>query len=241
MSVRNIWIVFAKELKDITRDRRTLMFMIILPLAAAPLLMVVMGKLLAFGVRQVKESPSRIAVFGAENSPKTMGLLEAMADLQSYATKAPLELTIGLASLVKQEADPVAGLIRAAGIESGASITSLLTIVPAPGDREATRKAIEDKQLEAAVVIPPGFDADVASEKPTKLTIDFDSSFDKSKQAQRKLSVYFEAYGRGVVKTRLPKHDLDATFLEPIDIELDSVASKKRKAARSSRSSSRTS
>lgn len=228
MSLRNIWIVFLKELKDITRDRRTLMFMIILPLAAAPLLMIVMGKLLAFGVKQVKESPGRVAVIGAENSPRTMAILEAMESLDRFATTAPVELALGLAESMKEQQDPLMGLLVAAGIDSAAEVKSLLKLTPAPGDREATRKAIEEKELEVAIVIPENFDADVAAERRTALTLHYDSSFDKSREAQKRIATFVRAYARGVVQTRLPKHGLSADFLQPFDVKADSVASKEK-------------
>ena len=231
MSVRNVWIVFLKELKDITRDRRTLMFMIILPLAAAPLLMTVMGKLLAFGVRQVRETPSRVAVIGAESSPKLVAILDAMADPVGKALSAPPELAIGGLDLAKdssklQEAMEQAQAAPEKAMEEVRKAPAI-QIVPWTGDRDAARAAIERKELEAAVVIPPGFDAEIAAGRPVSLIVDHDSSFDKSKVAFEKLDGSFRAYRRGLALSRIPTNG-EVDPLRPFTIEKASVASKEK-------------
>ena len=46
MSFQRIWIVFAKEWIDTLRDRRTLLFMLLIPTLATPALMVGMSRLM---------------------------------------------------------------------------------------------------------------------------------------------------------------------------------------------------
>ncbi len=228
MSARNVWVVFAKELKDITRDRRTLIFMIALPLVAAPLLMVVMGKLLAFGVRKVTEEASRVAVIGGEHSPRLMALLEGLEEPMTFAAKAPPEFLAGLVDAPKEGDDPAAKAMAALGQGIDPAKAKILVLVPAPGDNEATRLAIRNRELDAAVVIGPGFDDGVVAETEAKITIHYDSSVDKSGAAQKKLSGFLDTYSKGVVRTRLPKHGLEPSILKPFAVERSSVASEEQ-------------
>ena len=79
MKLGNISVVFRKELLDITRDRRTLMFMVFLPLLAIPLLMMVVGKVGESSVRKMIDRPSHVAILGKENAPEDLiGLFNHM-------------------------------------------------------------------------------------------------------------------------------------------------------------------
>ncbi len=215
MSPRTIWIIFKKELLDISRDRRALAFMIVLPIAVVPLLMLGMGKLVALGKQKLLEEPSRVAILGREHSPKIAATIESMQDVASFL-KAPPELIAGLmedARPVRDDVDP--------------RKMRVFKVVPA-SDRDGTRKAIKDKELEAAIVIPEGFDAGLAAERPVELVIEYDSSYDKSRTAHAKIVELLRALERGIVLERLPKHDVDKALLDPIKVVFASVASKEQ-------------
>lgn len=224
MSGRNIWTIFKKELLDISRDRRALVFMIVLPIAVVPLLMVGMGKLLAFGTQKLLEEPSRIAVLNGEASPR---LVAALRFYESPATSLPPPELVA-AGMEEAEGRPLPeGRLLPKGVDVGK--VSIFKVVPAPGDREATRRAIEKKEIEAAVEIPEGFDAALAAERPVEVTIDYDSSVDKSKVAHRNLADLLRRFERGVVLLeRLPRHGIDKSLLDPIKVVDATVASKEQ-------------
>ena len=57
MNLRNISIIARKELKDVLRDRRTLFFMILLPMVATPALMIIGSK---FIKKQAAQKENRV-------------------------------------------------------------------------------------------------------------------------------------------------------------------------------------
>ncbi|RMH23533.1 MAG: ABC transporter permease [Acidobacteria bacterium] len=81
MNVRNVWIIFRKELTDILRDRRTLIFMVALPILVIPGLLWLMNKFVESGVQRLREEASIIAVVGAEEGPSVVKLLKAFENL----------------------------------------------------------------------------------------------------------------------------------------------------------------
>jgi sodium transport system permease protein len=78
MSLRNIGIVYRKELIDSLRDRRTLVSMIAVPLLLMPLLTIGMGVLSASIVGQAMEEVPKVMILGGEDSPGVRAELQKM-------------------------------------------------------------------------------------------------------------------------------------------------------------------
>ena len=76
--LRNIGIVYRKELRDSLRDRRTLISMIIVPMLAMPALMLGMGTLAVKLVTRAQQEIPKVMVLGGEDSPKTLAALCAL-------------------------------------------------------------------------------------------------------------------------------------------------------------------
>lgn len=66
MNGRTVRRVFAKELTETLRDRRTLMVMLVVPIFLYPGLLIVMQQLAIFGQRQLKEAPAAVLAQGAD-------------------------------------------------------------------------------------------------------------------------------------------------------------------------------
>jgi sodium transport system permease protein len=82
MSLRNIGIVYHKELIDSLRDRRTVISMIVVPLVVMPLLTIGLGFLsLALVGVAMRETP-RVMILGGEDSPHVMAALHQMRDIK---------------------------------------------------------------------------------------------------------------------------------------------------------------
>ncbi|MFZ0821491.1 MAG: ABC transporter permease [Candidatus Acidiferrales bacterium] len=81
MKLRNIWIVYRKELRDSLRDRRTLIAMVVVPILIMPLITIGVGALMVkvFGEAQ-KEVPT-VMILGGANSPKTLGDLQNVKEI----------------------------------------------------------------------------------------------------------------------------------------------------------------
>ena len=82
MSLRNIGIVYRKELIDSLRDRRTLISMIVVPLLVMPLLTIGMGVLSIALVGVAMREVPKVMILGGEDSPRVLAELNHMTDLE---------------------------------------------------------------------------------------------------------------------------------------------------------------
>jgi len=82
MSVRNIGIVYRKELTEWLRDRRTLISTVLVPLLAFPILMVGMTSLMAVMMSKAEKEVPKVMVIHGENSPELVAALRASKDLE---------------------------------------------------------------------------------------------------------------------------------------------------------------
>ncbi len=71
--------IYRKEMLDMIRDRRTIISMVVVPVAAMPLLFLVLGKLITNMERKASEKANTVAV---RNPDKFPGLLNALAAAQ---------------------------------------------------------------------------------------------------------------------------------------------------------------
>ncbi len=82
MQISNVMTIFRKELTDTLRDRRTLVFMLLVPIVAIPLLMMGMSKLMISQITKVQEETSRIVITGREEMPTELdSMFSAATDL----------------------------------------------------------------------------------------------------------------------------------------------------------------
>jgi sodium transport system permease protein len=86
MSLRNVGIVYKKELTEALRDRRTLISSILVPLLLFPILTVVIGDAAAEFYGEAIREPSRIMVLGGTDSPAVIEGLRKVKNLQVVPT-----------------------------------------------------------------------------------------------------------------------------------------------------------
>lgn len=94
MSLRNIGIVYRKELTDSLRDRRTVVSMIVVPLIVMPLLSV--GVLVVFArlVGQAMKEVPTVMILGGEDSPHVRSELERVTYLRVVPPRADYKAEI---------------------------------------------------------------------------------------------------------------------------------------------------
>jgi len=81
-TLRNIGIVYRKELLDSLRDRRTIISMIVVPMLAMPVLMLSMGIMAVRLVTRARQEIPKVMVLGGEDSPKTLAALRALKTIE---------------------------------------------------------------------------------------------------------------------------------------------------------------
>src|SRR5262250_1544561 len=77
MPLRNIGIVYRKELREALRDRRTVIASVVIPLFLFPLLSVGFGALVGNIVNKTKEATPKVMVVGGEDSSGVLAALKA--------------------------------------------------------------------------------------------------------------------------------------------------------------------
>jgi sodium transport system permease protein len=82
MSLRNVGIVYRKELREALRDRRTVVASVVIPLFLFPLLSVGFGALVGDIVNKTKEATPKVMVVGGEDSPGVLAALKATPKIE---------------------------------------------------------------------------------------------------------------------------------------------------------------
>jgi sodium transport system permease protein len=94
VNLRNIAVVYRKELTDALRDRRTVISMIVVPIFLMPVLTIFVGVLSARLIgRALLQVPS-IMVIGGENSPQILAALQGLQDVQVVPASSDYTLQI---------------------------------------------------------------------------------------------------------------------------------------------------
>jgi sodium transport system permease protein len=87
VSLRNVGIVYRKELIDSLRDRRTLISMIAVPLLIMPLLMIGFGVVSVALLGEAMRETPKVMVLGGEDSPRLMAELGGLKDVEIVPAK----------------------------------------------------------------------------------------------------------------------------------------------------------
>jgi sodium transport system permease protein len=76
--VKEILAIWKKELRDNIRDRRTLLSSIVMPMLLMPLIIIGMGKLVQYQVKQANEQPVKIGIVNESAAPDFVNQLKAI-------------------------------------------------------------------------------------------------------------------------------------------------------------------
>jgi sodium transport system permease protein len=176
MNLRNVAIVYRKELREALRDRRTLMSSLLVPLIIFPLVTAGLGSAISALVGKAKEEVPTVMILGGEDSPAILAELRAMDQIK---------------------------------------------IVPTTPN---WKDQVVNKEVRAAVEIPPGFQNDLANQKTTTLKINNYEGDLKSSLATDKIQKGLEKYRDRIIHENLAAQHLPDTALKPFDIKENNVA-----------------
>ncbi|WP_277381188.1 ABC transporter permease [Stenotrophomonas maltophilia] len=134
--------VMRKELRDLSRDRRTLMLTLLFGPLLYPVLLLGMGKLAESRVRTQIEQPLQIPTIGADNAPNLVRFLAAQG---LNARAAPKDLA---AAIRNQDIDVALRISDDFGEDWAAGRPALVEVI-----KDSTRRAAEvpSARLEAAL------------------------------------------------------------------------------------------
>lgn len=72
MNFQRTYIIFLKEIRDVLRDRRTLIVMIVLPILLYPVVMIVMSQIASTQIKKLETMPAKVAILGMANSQRVV-------------------------------------------------------------------------------------------------------------------------------------------------------------------------
>jgi sodium transport system permease protein len=176
MNLRNVGIVYRKELREALRDRRTLISSLLVPLVIFPLLTAGLGSAISALVGKAKEEIPTVMILGGEDSP---------------------------------------------GILSELKNSKKIQIVPTTPD---WKDKVINKEVRAVVEIPPGFEKDIAGQKPSALEIQKYQGDLKSEIAADNIQKNLEDYRNRIVRESLLSRNLPDSMIKPFDIKENNVA-----------------
>src|SRR6516225_10269675 len=151
MNLRNIAVVYRKELREALRDRRTLISTLLVPLILFPLLSAGLGAAISALIGKAKEEIPKIMILGGDDSPGILAELHGSKKIKIVPTQANW------------------------------------------------KDQIINKEIRAAVEIPPGFQSDLAREDTATVRIHNYEGDLKSSIATDNVQKGLEKYREGIV------------------------------------------
>ncbi|MDQ2988449.1 MAG: ABC transporter permease subunit, partial [Pseudomonadota bacterium] len=92
-----MWIVYMKELRALLRDRKTLIFTILIPIFAMPLMGFGFAKVASIMTDKAKTREITYAVFGAQNAPAVVALFAQEPSFREVKLAGPEEIKAAIA------------------------------------------------------------------------------------------------------------------------------------------------
>ncbi|MBM3327659.1 MAG: ABC transporter permease [Calditrichaeota bacterium] len=183
MLTRSAIIIFLKELKDILRDRRTVISMTVIPILMMPVLIIGMALITTSAVKSVMEKPSRVIWLGTE----------------------------------------------AAEIKTAVSQAQNLQLLEGIPDSASAVKLIREKEADAAVIAPDGFDNRLnnlltgdGGDAPA-LTLLEDKSRERSSFAAKKIVTAIDDSRSEIVSATLKERGIKPQLFKPFVIDRQNI------------------
>ena len=176
MNLHAVAIVYRKEFTEWTRDRRTLISTVLVPLLIFPLMIVGLIGLSSALIGQAKQEVPKVMVLGGDDSPQLLASLRKL---------------------------------------------NTMKVVPYAAN---WKQQIADKDIRAAVDIPPRFQAAIESGATETVKIYFYEGEMKSSFGADRLRDFFKDYRDSVVKSRLASKNLPVSVLSPFEVQQENVA-----------------
>ena len=217
MNWNNVKLIFAREIRDQLRDRRTMFMIFVLPILLYPLL----GMSLLLVTQFVQESPSNVLLIGADNLPDDPPLVAGDGFRESLFSSPEKR------DLLKLEfrADPLS-IVDGASEDAAEAEAS-----QPPHDMQAAAAlAIEEQGYDLVIYFPRGFDVRLQEFRDqlkqrdgpmqTAITIPnprlfYDKSKDKSMLAHRRASQLLRRWTDEIGAQNLVQSELPATITRP--------------------------
>ena len=200
--------VYFKELRDSLRDRRTIFASVFIPLLIWPIMLLGMSE-----VTQIVQAKMARGIYEVAVPPGTKDFFEKQ--FQS-AENEDLKDIPGLPAKPKLPKSPLGS-----GDESKAAVPTL-KFLELP-ETDANQQLAVGK-LTAVVALSPDFLKRIEARQDAEVEIRFDQAENRSQDARNRLEELFDRYRKSIVRDRLSKEKLTATFVNPFAYKTKNVA-----------------
>jgi sodium transport system permease protein len=215
---RNIRLIFAKEIRDILRDRRTLFVMVVLPILLYPVLMLAMSALTMSQAASIRSETMKIEIFGGENSERFVNFLEKI-------NAEPATSSENASAPAGENALETRGKAAAANVSAGLNLDISISSEPVSDNAlNLVRGKIRGKELRAAVVIPADFDRRIAENANASVTIIFDKSDERSDLAMQRVAFASRKFAEQILDERKTTWQLPEGFMKPVEVVEENVS-----------------
>ncbi len=196
--MKNIITIFRKEFLDLSRDKRTMRTMLLIPIFLYPVIITLVSQFMSNQTKKAAEEGLRIGVIENGNE----------ASFVNFNS----ENVNNMAALAKDSA-ALQKALDANEVVAPAKIVMLHT------DTSAIRSLIDADSVDAIFWFAPGFDSSLAHMQPADYKMFYNSS-----KHEFKVGMIFnlhDAYKGYVVKNRLAQLQLNETVIDPFTADTD--------------------
>lgn len=216
--------VFRKELRELLRDRRSLLIMFGIPLVLYPVLTVALGNLAKTQQQKLKDEPAKVVVRNGGEAPT---LLE-----QIRAAGSGIEVVVGGggAATTTPASGPTSDPATSPASIAGPSPATFPAPATAPTTQATAPSTAGSAELGAGTVdaildVPPGAEAAALAGGQPEFVYSLNRSrFQKAGAAERKLEKALREYERWVVERRLAGRGVPPAVLAPLKTRAVDVA-----------------
>lgn len=218
MKWSNVKLIFAREMRDQMRDRRTLFTVAVLPIILYPLMGMAMLQVSQF----MREHPTDVWVVGADNLPSSPALIVDGKINESFASPKDRQLLKLIASVDDDR-------------EFKSLIQNFKEVPAAHGSHLIDRLLEEEmvqRNVDLAVVIPAPIqspqliDPDSPVGRQPKIYIFHNSAQDKSKIAATRFSEVIKSWQKSFVNDVLHQNEIPQTLIRGVAVTSSDVADK---------------
>ena len=201
----NIITVYLKELKDILRDRRTIVSMVLVPILFYPVLSIGIGSVISSQVEKTRADQQPVMVAPLNVDPRFIASLEDHKNLRPVPADSVMNLLIAVAAADSQFTE--------------ANVRDLFNAryasVPDSVQHAIYYEAIARKYVTAIVEFPAGVDIPGATDESDKVQILYDESEISSEVASDHLREWVENLRDTLVRKRLTDLGVDPRIAQP--------------------------
>jgi sodium transport system permease protein len=219
--------VFRKELREMLRDRRSLLIMFGVPLVLYPVLTVALGRLAQSQEAKLKEEAASVVVRNAADAPGLVARLNA--DGSGLRVLGPLPDPTATQPAIGPATRPTPATASApapaATSSASAPLTAPATSPVAPSKLDPASPELEAGTVDAVLTIPPSAEARaLAGEQPEFVVGVNRGRFRAAVSVERKIEKVLREYERWVVERRLGERGVPPAVLAPLKTRTVDVA-----------------